>query len=138
VSPRAHIRLRRVAVDGVPSSDLSVQVTKATRLELTAVSEAGVVSGYVRSDGAVQPAVLVVLVPQEESSNPYEYLAFQTDSDGSFKFTGVLAGDYVVFAVRYFADFEYANPAAVRPFLARGTPVHVEDGQVQTVHVELP
>jgi hypothetical protein len=39
-------------------------------------------------------------------------MRFQTDSDGSFDYKDVPAGDYVLFAVED-TSFEYANPAAV-------------------------
>lgn len=68
--------------------------------------------------------VLAVLAPKNDSKDPDDYRGFQTDSDGSFDYQNVRAGDYVLFAVER-VDLEYANPAAVRPYLASGKPVRI-------------
>ena len=138
MSPTAPIRLQTVALEGIASKSLWVEIDRSAQLDLKAVAKAGEVSGYVYRRGEAQPGVLVVLAPQDDSSNPYDYLAFQTDSDGSFVLTGVTAGDYILFAVEDFADFEYANPAAVRPHLSSGQRVRVDNNQALTVSLQLP
>ena len=81
--------------------------------------------------------VLAVLAPRRESANPLDYHGFQTDSDGSFEWQGLPAGDYVLLVRQNWFDFEYANPAAVRPYLEAGRAVHLESGQSQKIRVEL-
>jgi len=137
ISPAVVFRLGSVAVGGAVAKDLWVDVTRPVRLDVTAVAKAAEVSGYVYRNGEAQAGVLAMLVPREESSNPYDYLPFQTDSDGSFAFTGVRPGDYTIFALTEFADFEYANPAAVRPYRPSGQHVHVESEHVRGLRLEL-
>jgi hypothetical protein len=137
-SPAATIRLRGFTVNGTLSKDLWVDITRSIRLDLTAVTKAGVIEGAAYRNGAPQSGVFVMLAPRQESSSPYDYLPFLTDSDGSFEFTGVTAGDYLLFAVEDSADFEYANPAAVRPYLAKAQAVRVDSDQIQKVRLELP
>ena len=137
MSPTSTIRLRSVKVNGQGVPGWWVDVTRSLRLDLTAVAKAGEVSGLVYRSGTAQPGAMVVLAPRPESSNPYDYRAYQSDSDGSFDFTGVTAGEYTIFALDYQADFEYANPEAVRPYLASGEPLRVGPNQAQTVRVEM-
>ena len=63
--------------------------------------------------------VLAVLAPKSDSKDPGAYRGFQTDSDGSFDYQNVRAGDYILFAIERL-DFEYANPSAVRPYRGSG------------------
>lgn len=70
-------------------------------------------------------AVLAVLAPVEESQNPGRYRGYQTESDGSFDFANVPAGRYYLFAVED-TGFEYANPAAIRPYMANAKVVTIE------------
>jgi hypothetical protein len=43
----------------------------------------------------------------------------------------------VLIVLEDWADFEYANPAAVRPHLETGRPLHLEAGQNQKIRIEL-
>jgi hypothetical protein len=53
------------------------------------------------------------------------YRGYQTESDGSFDFRDIPAGRYLLFAVDD-TGFEYANPAAVGPYLPAAKPVTIE------------
>jgi len=94
-------------------------------------------SGTVVRNGEPVEGALAFLAPLKESANPLDYRGFQTDSDGSFEFEGLAAGDYVPMVLEDWLDFEYANPAAVRPHMETGRPVHLESGQNQQIRVEL-
>ena len=77
------------------------------------------------------------MAPRKESANPLDYRGFQTDSDGSFEFEGLAAGEFALIVLEDWFDFEYANPAAVRPYLESGRAVHLEGAQNQKLRVEL-
>jgi hypothetical protein len=46
-------------------------------------------------------------------------------------------GDYVLIVVEDWNDFEYASPAAVRPYLETGRAIKVEGAAGQKVRMEL-
>ncbi len=94
------------------------------RLNIIASDEIGSLRGFVMNGDRPVPGVLAVLAPKDNSSDPGAYRGFQTDSDGSFDYQNVRAGEYILFAVERL-DLEYANPVAVRPYLASAKPVHI-------------
>lgn len=61
---------------------------------------------------------------------------FQTESDGSYDFTNVPAGDYLVFTTDRM-DLEYAEVQAIEPYLASATAVRIESHRVLTEKLSL-
>jgi len=70
-------------------------------------------------------AAYLVLAPAGGSTDILRYRGFQTDSDGSFDFQNVPAGDYMLFATAD-TSVEYANPEVVRLFLTGAKAIHLE------------
>jgi hypothetical protein len=118
--------ISQMTVDGKPIEDGVIARSDITdvRLTILATDEVGRMKGFAMTGDRPSPAVLVVLAPVEDSPNPLRYRGFQTESDGSFDLTGVLAGDYLVFAVDRL-DLEYTNPEVIRAYLASAIPLHI-------------
>jgi protocatechuate 3,4-dioxygenase beta subunit len=129
--------IHRLLIDGAPAKGQLLEIFKPVKLEVVA-TRGGSVSGLVFANDAPAPGALAVLAPRKDSTNPFDYHGYMTDSDGSFEFTSVAPGDYVLFAVGDFTDFEYANPDTVRPYLSRGQPVHIEAGKSSSIRLTLP
>lgn len=136
-SARRMISLRSVTLDGVMAKEEMVEIAANAKLELLGLVHGAAVSGTVARNGAAVAGALALLAPRRESANPLDYRGFQTDSDGSFEFEGLAAGEYVLIVLEDWGDFEYANPAAVRPHLETGRAVRLEGGQSQKIRVEL-
>jgi hypothetical protein len=100
-------------------------------LNIEASDETGRVRGLVMNADKPVPGALVVLAARAASSDLIRYRGFQTESDGSYDFTGVPAGEYVLFTTDC-VDLEYAVPEALRPFLASAKAMTVESHQVYT------
>lgn len=96
-------------------------------LRITASDETARVRGFVMRDNHPVEGMMVVLAPVTENTT-YPDHGFQTDSDGSFDYLNVPAGDYFLFAVEDGA-FEYSNRAATRPYLASAKRLHIEAHQ---------
>ena len=116
--------------DGV----IDVEDGAAVTLKIVAGDDVGNVKGFVMNDGKPVMGVAAVLAPQKGSADPRDYHGFQTDSDGSFDFKNVRAGDYILFAVTQ-PDLEYANPAVVKPYLAAGKPIRVDRKTTTTENI---
>jgi Carboxypeptidase regulatory-like domain len=103
-------------IDVAPGSDI--------KLTITATDDVGTLKGFVRNGDRPLAGVLVVLAPVKESNDPGDYRGFETDSDGSFDYLNVRAGDYILFATERL-DLEYARAEAVRPYLRSGKRVTI-------------
>ncbi len=117
-----------VAVDvkGAPAQGawIDLQPGAQVKADILASGETGTVKGFVMNGDKPAAGVLAVLAPAKDTGDPGNFLSFQTDSDGSFDYQLVRAGDYILFAADRL-DLEYRNPAVVRDYLASGTPVRV-------------
>jgi len=118
--------ISQIGAEGAPLEDGLLEITDGASIQLNIVAsnDVGRVKGFVKNGGGPVAGVLVVLSPKQESKNPYDYRGYQTDSDGSFDYQNIPAGDYILFAVDRF-DLEYTNPEVVRPYLSLATSVHV-------------
>jgi len=130
--------IAQATADGAPlkNGTFDIADAQAVTLDLVASDEIGHLKGLVMAGDSSVPGVLVVLAPATESSDPSKTHVFQTDSDGSFDWANVSAGDYVLFAIAQL-DLEYLNPAAVRPYLALGKPIQVEAHHEYTERIGL-
>lgn len=131
------VRLHLAGADGFFSERMSVDGASVTngvidliggssvQVRIFASGETGKLTGVVRNGDEPVPAALVVLAPNSETGNSDRHFATQACTDGSYTFANVPVGEYVVFAVDN-PEFEYASPAAVRPYLAAGKHVRIE------------
>jgi hypothetical protein len=118
--------IAQMSVEGAPFKDGVVDLTEntAVNLKIVASDETGRVKGFAMNGDTPAPAVMVVLAPRTESHDPTNYRGFQTESDGSFDYVNIPAGDYLLFAVDRL-DLEYTNPDVVRPYLSSAMAVHL-------------
>lgn len=96
-----------------------------TKLQIRASSGVGRLKGFVYRDGAAVAGTLVVLAPKVESEDASAYRGYQTDSDGSFDIENIRPGDYKLLYLPE-PDFEYANPAALKPYLGSAKDIKIE------------
>jgi len=108
----------------------------AVQMDIVAGADAGEVKGKVRAEGKTVQGANVVLAPRNQSANPGDYHGYVTDSDGSFDINGVKPGEYVLFATADW-DLDYADTAAIRPYLAAGKVVKVESRASLELQIEV-
>ena len=117
----AQIHSEAVASDGLLHADNGADIN----VRITVSDQVGGVKGLVIQDGQPAPGVFAVLMPRRERLLPGDSRAYQTDSDGSFNWQDIPAGDYFLFATRD-TQLEYSNPAVLQPFLPEAKLVHVD------------
>jgi hypothetical protein len=105
-------------------------------VRLVASDDTGRASGFVTIGDRAVAGVLAVLAPVAETNDWLAYRGFQTDSDGSYDFTDVPSGDYLLFAVED-TGLEYTNPAVVRPYLQSAKRVHVAAHEATSERIPL-
>jgi|HubBroStandDraft_1064217.scaffolds.fasta_scaffold02218_10 hypothetical protein len=108
---------------------LDIPPSAAVRLTLSVGRGAGRIAGTVYRDGQPLPGALVVLTPSNR--------AVRSNSDGSYELRGLPAGDYALFAVEDGADLEYADPAAIRPYLGSAKKVQVAPGASDNLRLDV-
>jgi len=108
-------------VDGI----VDVPESGAVKLDVVLAGDGGRVAGKVMAGGKPVAPARVVLAPRVDSTNSVDYRSYQTESDGSFEYTSIKPGDYILFATTDF-KLEFGNPAAIRKYLAAGRAVHLE------------
>jgi hypothetical protein len=115
-----------VHVDGAPYVNGVLELTEgqAVTVRMVASDETGRVGGFAMSGEQPVMGAFAVLAPAVETGDWQAYHCFQTDSDGSYDFQNIPAGDYLLFAVEDL--IEYANPKAVEPYLSSAKPLRVE------------
>jgi hypothetical protein len=123
VNASSAVFIEEMTAEGAAIEDgvLDIGGSAEVRLNIVAGDETGRLKGFAMRGDAPVPEVLVVLAPR---NGYFEPLGFQTESDGSFDYETVPAGDYLLFAVDKL-DFEYANPEVTRPYLAGAMAVHI-------------
>jgi hypothetical protein len=96
-------------------------------VELNAVlaEVSGSVSGFATLDGKPAPGVFVLLVPADPNAGTEAYRPDQSDSDGSFEYKRVIAGQYTVVAIEDGWTLEWARPEVMAKYLAKGVKVTV-------------
>lgn len=134
----AGLVIEQISVDGAPLKDGVIDLTgsAAVHIKILASDETGRVKGLAKRGDQPAPAVLIVLAPQTASANPSDYLGYQTESDGSFDYVNVPAGDYLLIAIDRL-DLEYTNPEVLRPYLPAATRIQVPAHGVIEQQVEV-
>ncbi|MGC4055896.1 MAG: carboxypeptidase-like regulatory domain-containing protein [Paludibaculum sp.] len=122
---------------GLHDGVLTIGAGGSLKVNVVASGGMGRLKGFVRRSGAAASGVLVVLAPAALPTDPGWYLGFKTDSDGSFDFKSIRPGTYRLFASSN-TQLEYANPAAIRPFLEAAKPLTVEMNGLLNEDLELP
>ena len=98
--------------------------------------DGGRVAGEVWVNGRRAAGMGVVLAPREESADISAYRGFTTDLDGSFEWTGIKPGEYLLLTANE-GEFAYMERGEVRADYERATPVHVDPRSSQTIRIDL-
>jgi protocatechuate 3,4-dioxygenase beta subunit len=111
------------------SDTLDIPAGAAVRLSLAVAKGTGRIAGTVYRDGQPLPGALVVLYPANRAT--------PANSDGSYEFHGLPPGEYALFAVEDGTGLEYANAAAIRPYLANARKVRASAGGADDVRLDV-
>lgn len=127
-SERAYVTGLSLAGKPLENAILDIPATGISDLKITLTQGTAHVRGFAKKDGRPQVGVIIALAPAWATSDPVHFHGFMTDSDGSFDIEHLLPDEYRLFAVAD-PDFEYANPAVVRPLMRGAAAVTVAAGQ---------
>lgn len=117
-----------------------VEIPETGKVELAVVADpnAAEVEGKVLRAGKAQPGVIVILAPKATWNDFTTYRVDQTNSDGSFTWPGVAAGDHLMFAFEEGEALDYADAVTLREHIREAKPLRITGEPKQTVKFELP
>ncbi|HLY99993.1 MAG TPA: carboxypeptidase regulatory-like domain-containing protein [Candidatus Angelobacter sp.] len=114
------------AADGkVTGQTVSIGSSPA-KLTVTLTQGTAKIDGVAQREGKPVSGAMILLVPQDPSSNPGLFRRDQSDSDGSFALAAVLPGKYTALALENGWEMEWSNPEVLKPFLPGGEAIQVE------------
>jgi hypothetical protein len=109
-----------------------------SHLEIDLSSGGGRVDGSVLQGQNPVPGAWVVLAPDLLHRDREEMYSMKaTDNSGRFSLLGLPTGDFKLFALEPVQGTNYTDPDFFGEFEGRGTPVHITEGQQQTVQLEV-
>jgi hypothetical protein len=108
------------------------------RLEIVLSRDGGRVDGSVLQEQRPVGGAWVVLVPDPPHRDCAEMYSMKaTDAFGRFSLLGLPPGDFKLFAWEPLQGTDYTDPDFLRAFEDRGTAVHIEERQQQTMQLDL-
>ena len=120
------LEVTQLTASGAAVSGHQIKIgSESVELNAVVVEVSGSVSGFAAVDGKPAPGVFILLVPADLDAGPEAYRPDQSDSDGSFEYKRVLAGQYTVVAIEDGWTLEWARPEVMAKYLAKGTKITV-------------
>ena len=108
------------------------------RIEIVLSPDAGRVDGTVLKELHPVSGAWVVLVPDPPHRDREEMYSMKAaDAFGHFALSGLPPGDFKLFAWEPVQGTNYTDPDLLKAFEDRGTPVHIEERQQQTMQLDV-
>jgi hypothetical protein len=121
----------------VAGESLAIDGAEDVQLRLTAAKGSAQVEGLVIGNNKPIAAAMVVLAPEDPPDNRGLIRANLSATDGSFVFSDVLPGSYILLATSKRLDLQTADRSAWQYYLAKGKTLPVEAGSKSSVTLEV-
>jgi hypothetical protein len=130
--------MKSVSVRNAPFADGVLELRSGSKAELTIHAARGLskMNGMVVRDGKPIEGAMVLLVPESFEHGNY-IPRDQSDSDGTFTLNSAAPGRYTLIAIEDGRELEYANPAAMAPYLRGGERLDVPMRSAAPIKVEV-
>lgn len=126
--------LQRLSAAGAKVAGRTIEISSAGNVRISGIASHGaaLVQGTALRSDQPYAGAMIVLVPQDPANNAPLFRRDQSDSDGTFTLPNVVPGQYTVIAIANGWDLEWANPAALQPYLKQGEHIEVPiNGRLQ-------
>jgi beta-lactamase regulating signal transducer with metallopeptidase domain len=111
----------------------------APPIEIVLSGAAASAAGTVKdANGAPVAEAIVSLVPQDAArrSQPMFYSSVKTDASGAFKMTGLIPGEYRLYAFTRVEGEPWVSAGFLRPYEGKSKAVMLREGEGQTAQLE--
>jgi uncharacterized protein (DUF2141 family) len=129
----------KVQAAGATVSGNNVAIGGATQVRLVIRVGQGVgrVDGMAWRDSKPAAGVMILLIPNQSRSDPFQFHRDQSDSDGSFTLLEVPPGRYTLVAIENGWNQQWADPAVFKQWLSGGEAIQVAPNGKYTVKVRV-
>ncbi len=121
------------------TQEFTLTVDSRLNCDITLARDTSLVQGRVTSGDNAVPGVLVVMIPASADLRkvPRYTLTAQTDAIGQYKITGVIPGDYLLFAVQKSSDQSYFDLGFADRNAATSVGITIAASAAQAVDLKL-
>lgn len=139
-SPTTAYAVSRIVGSEHETSGHTLVVPQGASLSITLVLVAGkvTVEGVAQRNSKPASGAMIVLVPKDPESGRELFRRDQSDQDGSFTLRGVVPGSYTILAIEDGWDLDWAKPAVIAHYAAKGKTILVKDQASGTLKVPEP
>jgi Carboxypeptidase regulatory-like domain len=129
--------LKSLRATGARLSGRQLQIgSEPVHLSLIAGQGVGTVTGTAYRNGKPQAGAMIVLVPENPTTDEVLFRRDQSDSDGTFTLAAAVPGKYVVIALGNW-DTRWQDPQVLRRYTPHGQAVTVQAGGKYNVKVQV-
>ena len=139
MSAQDNLFIRGVRATGARVAGRTLQISgpEAVKLSITASVGAGKIEGIALKGEKAQAGAMILLALQDVENNLPLVRRDQSDSDGSFTLSSVIAGRYTLLALENGWDMKWGKAAVLKPLLASGETIVVEgNGSYRVLKVQ--
>jgi len=124
---------------GAAVSGHNVTIGSATQVRLTLRIGQGVgrVDGVALRDAKPAAGIMILLIPNQSQSDPFQFHRDQSDSDGSFTLQEITPGRYTLVAIENGWNQQWADPVVFKQWLTAGEAVQVAPNGKYSVKVKV-
>jgi protocatechuate 3,4-dioxygenase beta subunit len=131
--------IQSIRATGARLTGRTLEIKGAAPVKVTVLVARGMgeVTGVALREGKPVAGAMIALVPPNPANNRVLFRRDQSDSDGTFRLADVVPGQYTLLAIEDGWDLEWANPGALKKFMAQGEAVTVEIKGKHSVKVKV-
>jgi len=129
-----------LSANGKPATDKLLHISAGgnVSVDLTISSSTSTIEGIARRNGKPADGSMIVLVPASGDTSEELFRRDQSNLDGSFTFSNVVPGNYLVVAIDDGWSLRWNDPTALTPYLMHAIPISVPSTGSTTIHLPEP
>jgi hypothetical protein len=114
---------------------MTVKPGSSPSISLILAAGSATIQGKVEREEKPVAGAMVVLVPKDPAANRDLFRRDQSDLDGTFTLSDVLAGSYTIIAIADGWDLNWSQPGVIAAYLKEGRTIEVGKQSPPTINI---